>query len=101
MLPVEPTQKLKDQYPHLRIVKFVSPEGVPDDECGDVVSLGGLVEGGPFDGGPIIRTFWKPSELELAALNSGAVIELDFYTDRMCMTAMNVEYPMEVSFSDE
>lgn len=93
MLPVEPTEKLKGQYPDMRVIKFTSPDGVPEEECGDVASLGGVVAGGPFDGGPIIRTFWRPSEDELHALLAGAVIELDFYTDRMPMTAMNVEYP--------
>ena len=92
MLPVEPSQKIRDENPHMRIIRFKSPDGVPEDECGDVTSLGGCVQGGPFDGGPIIRTFWKPSEEELEALNAGAVIELDFYNDQMLMTAMNVEY---------
>lgn len=93
MLPIQPSENLHQKYPTMQSVKINSPKDVPEEECGDVVALVGQISGGIFDGGPIIRTFWQPSEEELAALNAGAVIELDFYDVGMPMTAMNVEYP--------
>ena len=93
MLPVDPSANIQEQNPTLRVMRFDSPEGVPEEECGSLKALVGTYQQGVFDGGTVIKTFWKPSEEEIAALKAGAVIELDFYgVSGMPMTAMNVEY---------
>jgi hypothetical protein len=37
-----------------------------------------------------IRSFWKPSEEELAALNAGGAVELDVFTEPLPPLAVNV-----------
>lgn len=93
MLPVPPSEKVNTEvYPKFKPINIVSPPGTPEEECGDLAALVGHKEGGTFDGGPMLITFWKPSEEEIEALKEGAVIELVFFDAGMPMTAMNVEY---------
>lgn len=93
MLPIEPSPAILARNRTLRVVRIKSPEGVPEEECGTVVALVGSYPGGIFDGGPVIRTYWKPSDEEIEFLKKGAFVELDFFTNEMPMTAMNVEVP--------
>lgn len=91
MLPIAPTQRLKERHVYLKEVNFHSPDGVPEDEVGTLTALCGPIQGGILDGGPIIKTFWRPSEEEIAALVNGAVIEIDILDANLAPMAINVE----------
>ena len=43
------------------------------------------------DGGPLIRSFWKPSPEELALLNAGCPVSLDIYHFRMPPVSVHVQ----------
>jgi hypothetical protein len=99
MVSVLPTlefpQWLKARYPKLTTVTFHSPPEVPEEEVGKLPALCGYYEGGVFDGGPHMRTYWVPSPEEIEAINNGALVELIIFGDERAMPplALNVELP--------
>lgn len=93
MRPTSVPQSAKEEQPQLRVINIGPPPSVSDQDCGTVeAQVGSYREVGVFDGAPVVRTYWKPSEEELDYLqNHGGVIELCYFSDRMMVTSMNVE----------
>ena len=90
MLPHQPTANQAEQYPHMREKVIYAPDDVPEEDCGDMVTLiGSYKHPGSFQGYPTIISFWKPSEEELAILNDGGSIELLMFTNGLVPMAMN------------
>lgn len=90
MLPIQPPESEILKHPNSRVVHFHAPKGVPEEECGTLSVIYGRVQGGVFDGGPLICTFWRPSDEEMELLKTGGVIEIAFYDSTLAPTAMNV-----------
>lgn len=93
MIPVSVPQSAKLEHPQLQIVNFGPPQGLGDEHVGTAqAQVGVWKENGVFDGAPVVRTFWKPSEEELAFLqNNGGVVELIYFSETMLVTSINVE----------
>ena len=92
MLPLPEIPKwLKKRHSNLKVVNFHSPSEVPEEEVGTLPTLCGDWEGGVFDGGPHMRSYWKPNSEEILALVNGAVIELTIIGDQMPPLVLNVE----------
>lgn len=93
MIPTTVPQVAKEEHPQLQVINIGPPRGVSAQDCGTVeAQVGQWREVGVFDGAPVVRTYWKPSEEELDYLqNHGGVIELTYFSDRMMVTSMNVE----------
>ena len=90
MYPTQAPERAKEMYPNSKLILVTAPEGVPEEECGNVEALVGQVEGGIFDGGPSMRTYWTLEEEDLEQLKAGAVIELAFFTNGMPIHGMKV-----------
>lgn len=90
MQPIKAPERVLAKYPNVEGVAMVAPEGVPEEECGTIYSLVGKQEGGIFDGGPVIRTFWTVDAEELEQLKNGGSIEICFYAYQLPPTAMFV-----------
>jgi hypothetical protein len=90
MLPTTPTYEHHLLYPKFNDMNFGAPQDVAEEDCGTLPALVGHEEGGVFDGGPKIVTFWKPSEDEILALVQGGSIEIAFWANHMDPMAVNV-----------
>lgn len=90
MYPTQVPERAKEHYPNLRLIVVTAPEDVPEEECGNVEALVGQVEGGIFDGGPAMRTYWVLEDEDIEQLKAGALIELTFFTNGMPIHGMKV-----------
>lgn len=70
------TEQLQSNYPTFKKIDMGPPAGVAEEDCYTLEVLADHVKEGAFDGAPMFRSYWKPSETELAIIESGGYIEL-------------------------
>lgn len=70
------TEQLQSTYPTFKKIDMGPPAGVAEEDCYTLEVLADHVKEGAFDGAPMFRSYWKPTEHELAIINSGGYIEL-------------------------
>lgn len=85
MTPIPIPPEAATTRPSFKALRIGPPPGVPDDECGTVESLVGMV-----DGYPAYADYWRPTPEQLEALQRGGFIELIQYHPRMVMHSMTV-----------
>lgn len=66
------------------------PPDVSSEQCGSVEALVGSIKDGAFDGAPVMRVYWQPSEEDIERMQQGHLIEFTFFTAQMPMHAMKV-----------
>jgi hypothetical protein len=89
MNPSEVPEFARERYPQARYTVIGKPPGYSDEEIGGLPAL--------LDGSvprfPAIRSYWRPSAEDLAALNDGAYLELEVIAHQMVPVALNVVVP--------
>lgn len=70
------SEEIKEEYPTFNVVVMGPPAGIAEEDCYSLETLQGYVSEGAFDGAPLFKSYWKPTEAELAILNSGGTLEL-------------------------
>jgi hypothetical protein len=80
-----------ESYPYLREMTFHAPDGVPEEDCGDLDALVGHYPHADDAevATPMIVSFWKPSDEELEILNAGGRVELIVWNNALNPMAMN------------
>lgn len=88
MKPSNVPDLAKQVRPDARVFPVGPPRGVSDDDCGTIEAQ---VEHGEF--GPLWRTYWQPSDHELAQLRDGGRVELSLYASQLVMQYVGVLGP--------
>lgn len=90
MIPQKIPHNIDEVYPKNRKVIAGPPDGIPPEECGTIEMLNTHVEGGVFDGMNAFRTYYKPDEAELKALNEGGYVEFTTFMNQPIMQSVQV-----------
>lgn len=90
MNPIPVPEAMKTLYPDLEVYQVGPPPGMTEQECGTVEALAGQVQFDETRLMPVYADFWKPTEAELAMLNSGGLLELRLYCPQLVMHSLSV-----------
>jgi hypothetical protein len=86
MLPSQIPEFAKARYPRGVATIIGKPPGFSDAEIGRLPAL--VDRSDPRF--PAIRSFWRPSQEDLASLNAGGLIELEVIAHQMVPVALNI-----------
>lgn len=71
MYPVEPPDSFVGQR-----IDYGPPKGVPEEDCGRLVTVCGEVNGGSMDGVHTLTSFWRLTEEEIEKVIKSGTVKL-------------------------